>query len=204
MITQLETPESLQCRSALEILQAAKEFLQKSGLFRPVSGGSIKRTGLQVMLLMMTGDILNASAGVLLIFCRWVFCIVEMFYSKSSRWERNHYSFVSWCFCFVSGQVFFFSFFSVTANPRGRSSRTAWEERVTIIKPREENGGHKYFCRVSWKKMLNCANTAKFRVGRWARHSLCAVPCSCHLWCKNQDFWQKKKKRFHSHRQRWY
>ena len=43
--------------------------------------------------------------------------------------------------------------------------RTAWEKRVTIIKPREDKGGHKCFCRVSRKKMPNCANTAEFRVG---------------------------------------
>ena len=46
--------------------------------------------------------------------------------------------------------------------------RAAWEERVTIIKPREDKGGHKCFCRVNWKKMPNCANTAEFRVGRSA------------------------------------
>ena len=46
--------------------------------------------------------------------------------------------------------------------------RAAWEERVTIIKPTEDKGGHKCFCRFSWKKMLNCANTAEFRVGRSA------------------------------------
>ena len=44
----------------------------------------------------------------------------------------------------------------------------AWMERVTIIKPWEDKGGHKCFCRFSWKKMLNCANTAEFRVGRSA------------------------------------
>ena len=46
--------------------------------------------------------------------------------------------------------------------------RAAWEERVTIIKPTEDKGGHKCFCRVNWKKMPNCANTAEFRVGRSA------------------------------------
>ena len=46
--------------------------------------------------------------------------------------------------------------------------RAAWEERVTIIKPREDKGGQKCFCRVNWKKMPNCANTAEFRVGRSA------------------------------------
>ena len=82
-----------------------------------------------------------------------------------------------------------------------RCPKAAWEERVTIIKPREDKGGHKCFCRVSWKKMLNCANTAKFRVGRSA-DVLYVQLLSCHRWCKNQDFWQKKKKIFHSHRQR--
>ena len=46
--------------------------------------------------------------------------------------------------------------------------RAALEERVTIIKPREDKGGHKCFCRVSLKKIPNCANTAEFRVGRSA------------------------------------
>ena len=46
--------------------------------------------------------------------------------------------------------------------------RAAWEEWVTVIKPREDKGRHKCFCRVNWKKMPNCANTAEFRVGRSA------------------------------------
>ena len=46
--------------------------------------------------------------------------------------------------------------------------RAAWEERVTIIKPREDKGGHKCFCRANWKKTPNCDNTAEFRVGRSA------------------------------------
>ena len=55
----------------------------------------------------------------------------------------------------------FWSFFK-------KMCRAAWEERVTIIKPREDKGGHKCFCRVSWKKMPNCANTAESREGRSA------------------------------------
>ena len=64
--------------------------------------------------------------------------------------------------------------------------RAAWEERVTIIKPRGDKGGHEVglffggvvffgrcfllllllFFRVYWKKTPNCANT--FRIGRTA------------------------------------
>ena len=40
------------------------------------------------------------------------------------------------------------------------------EERVTIIKPREDKGGHEHIRKVNWKKMPHCANTAEFRVGR--------------------------------------
>ena len=56
-------------------------------------------------------------------------------------------------------------------------------ERVTIIKPREDKGGDKCCCRVNWKKMPNCANTAESRVGRSA--DVLDVQFYAHVSCEN-------------------
>ena len=75
--------------------------------------------------------------------------------------------------------------------------RAAWEERDTIIKRREDKGGHKCFCRVN-RKMSNCADAAKFRVGRLA--DILYVQFYAHVICDVETMISgRTRKRFHSH-----
>ena len=74
-----------------------------------------------------------------------------------------------------------------------RNFSGCWGQPERNELPREDKGGHRCFCRVNGKKTPNGAETAKFSAGRSA-DSLYVLRF-CHLWCRNQDFWQKKKKK---------
>ena len=76
--------------------------------------------------------------------------------------------------------------------------RAASSEWVPVVLPREDKGRqipkeNQVFLQRQQMENAELYWSDKVHSRPVGRCSLCAVLCSCHLWCRNQDFWQKKK-----------